>query len=284
VSPQRRGVYFSLRRRVQGVTLSRLIGLSWCVALLLGAVTVHVGGVFAWPDLGIASALALLALQCWLLTGLFICAHDAMHGSLAPGMPRTNASVCASLLFFYAGFNWTRIRKAHWQHHRRPATIADPDFGGVGVRPLRWYVAFVGRYFGLGSALFMGTFFWGHIILLGAEWHRVVIFHSLPAVLSSFQLFWFGTYLPHRCSNAEFPDRHRARSNDWPEVLSLITCFHFGYHLEHHRHPDVPWWLLPEVHRHARRPSSRKSKAQSEIRPADPSTHCRRTESEARSA
>ncbi|MFA9473554.1 MAG: fatty acid desaturase [Filomicrobium sp.] len=30
--------------------------------------------------------------------------------------------------------------------------------------------------------------------------------------------------------------------------MSLLTCFHFGYHHEHHLQPDVPWWRLPDAH------------------------------------
>jgi beta-carotene ketolase (CrtW type) len=48
-----------------------------------------------------------------------------------------------------------------------------------------------------------------------------------------------GTYRPHRLptgknGDTDYPDAHRARSNDMPTWLSLITCFHFGYHHEHH--------------------------------------------------
>ncbi|WP_208766779.1 fatty acid desaturase [Nostoc flagelliforme] len=24
-----------------------------------------------------------------------------------------------------------------------------------------------------------------------------------------------------------------------------MSCYHFGYHQEHHEYPDVPWWKLP---------------------------------------
>jgi beta-carotene ketolase (CrtW type) len=34
-----------------------------------------------------------VALQTWLSTGLFITAHDAMHGTLAPGRPHWNRAV-----------------------------------------------------------------------------------------------------------------------------------------------------------------------------------------------
>jgi beta-carotene ketolase (CrtW type) len=37
--------------------------------------------------------------------------------------------------------------------------------------------------------------------------------------------------MPHKPElRPEFTDRHRARSNDYAWWLSLLTCFHFGYH------------------------------------------------------
>ena len=66
-----------------------------------------------------------------------------------------------------------------------------------------------------------------------------------PQVLSTIQLFYFGTYLPHKGTFE--PESFPARSNNYPHWLSLITCFHFGYHSEHHQHPYVPWWYLPTI-------------------------------------
>jgi len=55
-----------------------------------------------------------------------------------------------------------------------------------------------------------------------------------------------GTFRPHHHVEGKgFADTHNARSNDFGTLASLATCFHFGYHLEHHRRPDVPWWALP---------------------------------------
>jgi hypothetical protein len=43
---------------------------------------------------------------------------------------------------------------------------------------------------------------------------------------------------------------HNARSSSMPIWLSLLTCYHFGYHWEHHEYPYVPWcacgWRLRE--------------------------------------
>ena len=72
---------------------------------------------------------------------------------------------------------------------------------------------------------------------------------ALPAILSSVQLFTFGTFLPHRHEEAPFVDAHRSRTNDFGWLASLLTCFHFGYHHEHHLSPGTPWWALPAKRR-----------------------------------
>ena len=72
-----------------------------------------------------------------------------------------------------------------------------------------------------------------------------MLFWALPSLLASLQLFYFGTYLPHRRDETPFLDPHQARSNGYSYLASLATCFHFGYHHEHHADPSVPWWRLP---------------------------------------
>jgi beta-carotene/zeaxanthin 4-ketolase len=85
------------------------------------------------------------------------------------------------------------------------------------------------------------------LLVLGAQLANVLLFWALPALLSALQLFTFGTYLPHRPAPPGFADRHNARSNDYPWLVSLLTCFHFGYHHEHHLSPGTPWWRLPTL-------------------------------------
>ncbi len=66
----------------------------------------------------------------------------------------------------------------------------------------------------------------------------------MPSLLSSIQLFYFGTFA--RIARGErFVDGHNARSNEFGFLASLLSCFHFGYHHEHHDQPWVPWWALP---------------------------------------
>jgi beta-carotene ketolase (CrtW type) len=86
-------------------------------------------------------------------------------------------------------------------------------------------------------------------LLLGAPLSNLLAFWALPAILSSLQLFLWGTWLPHRHDGNPFADRHNARSDPRGTAATLLTCFHFGLHREHHLHPAVPWWRLPSVRR-----------------------------------
>lgn len=102
----------------------------------------------------------------------------------------------------------------------------------------------VRQYFGLRQLAMLGGAAIA-LLLLGVPVANLLLLWALPAIASSVQLFLFGTWLPHRPGGADFADAHRARSTGFPWIVSLLTCFHFGYHHEHHRSPHVPWWRLP---------------------------------------
>ncbi|MFB2979106.1 fatty acid desaturase [Microseira sp. BLCC-F43] len=44
-----------------------------------------------------------------------------------------------------------------------------------------------------------------------------------------------------------YTNPHRCQSNSLSTFWSFITCYHFGYHEEHHEYPEVPWWQLPII-------------------------------------
>ena len=214
-----------------------------------GWLALHVYGVFLHPLSGAGwwAAPVLVAVQTWLGTGLFIVAHDAMQGSLAPGRPRLNAGLGHLAVGLYAGFSFRRLREKHMDHHRSPGTGDDPDFHAGRPREfVGWYVKFFRTYFG-GRELAVITAVLIVWLLLGARPLSLALFWGLPAILSSLQLFTFGTWLPHRHTDASFADRHAARTVTMSWTLSLLTCFHFGRHHEHHLRPGVPWWRLPGV-------------------------------------
>lgn len=239
-------------RQLQAAT-----GLVLALAIAGGWLGLHVYAMFVfeltWQNLPLAIGLA--AILCWLSVGVFIVSHDAMHGSLAPGMTRVNAAIGAALLFLYAGFGWKRMRDAHFEHHRLSGHAGDPDFdeGNPGDFA-RWYATFFRRYFGWRSLLWVNLVVALYWLVFGVPMAQIVVLYGAPALLSSLQLFYFGTFRPHRhhaegAGEAGFHDRHNARSDGFPAFASLASCFHFGYHLEHHRRPDVPWWALPAARR-----------------------------------
>lgn len=182
--------------------------------------------------------------QCFLFTGIFITAHDAMHGTVAPRHPRLNAWIGRSCTRLFAALSYDRLRAAHLRHHRSPGTPEDPDF--FADRPAfgHWLWTFMTRYLTLGQVVGVVGLASGWL-LLGADWQNILIFWALPMVLSTLQLFVFGTYLPHRPPPGGFDNPHRARTLAYGWGVSLLTCYHFGYHLEHHAAPAVPWWALP---------------------------------------
>lgn len=230
-----------------------VVGLALAAAIFAAWAGLHLYAMFAfdltWRTL--PAALAIAAVQCWLSVGLFIVSHDAMHGSLVPRGGRLNGLIGGALLFLYAGFGWRRMRAAHFAHHKAPGSVDDPDFSvDHATRFWPWYGTFLSRYFGWSSMLFVGTVvtvYW----LVGVPVENIVLLYGLPAIASSLQLFYFGTYRPHRHDGQDFADDHNARSDGFGALASLVTCFHFGYHHEHHRAPHLPWWRLPAARRRA---------------------------------
>lgn len=196
----------------------------------------------------LALVVPLAAVMTFLYTGLFITAHDAMHGLVAPRNRALNDAVGSVCTRAYALFSFRRLRREHQEHHRAPASGEDPDFhDGVHRGFWRWYLRFVFTYVTWKQIAGMAIVFNVLQHLLGVPAFHLTVFWVAPSILSTLQLFTFGTYLPHRELPGGYADQHRARSNDYPALLSFITCYHFGYHWEHHAYPSVPWWQLPVV-------------------------------------
>ena len=231
-----------------------VIGLLLAAAVIGAWLAIHVGGIFFWhwrPELIPLTALLVLV-QAWLSTGLFIIAHDCMHGSLAPGRRKLNRVIGTLCLGAYAALSYRALLPKHLAHHAAPGTADDPDFHPDSPRRLApWFVRFFRGYYTHGQILRITAVAIVYL-LLGASLLNIVIFWAVPAVLALVQLFVFGTYLPHRHDDTPFVDEHRARSSALPLFGSLITCFHFGgYHHEHHLSPGTAWWRLPAVRREA---------------------------------
>jgi beta-carotene/zeaxanthin 4-ketolase len=186
--------------------------------------------------------------RTFLHTGLFVTAHDAMHNSLSPSHPKLNQGIGQFILGLYAFLSYNRSYTNHWKHHRHPTEIDDPDFHSEHQpHVVSWYIKFMLEYLTLTQLL---VFLLGWAVIFYVVYpvypvENILLFWILPLVLSSMQLFYFGTYLPHRNLAHSL---HCARSTDYPSWLSFLTCYHFGYHSEHHEYPELPWYQLPTVH------------------------------------
>jgi beta-carotene ketolase (CrtW type) len=218
----------------KGVLAALLILASWggLLAFLLGAYR---------PDWHSPAPYLLALLQTHLYTGLYITAHDAMHGVVSPNKRLNNSigTVCA-LLFAY---NWfPRQLPKHHDHHRHVGTQDDPDFhpeNHPGFLP--WLLRFAWNYVTWWQVLLMALSY--NILKLYFPQENVIAFWMVPAVLATLQLFFFGTYLPHRGEH-ETDNRHKSRSQLRHHVWAFVSCYFFGYHYEHHDQPYLPWWRL----------------------------------------
>jgi beta-carotene/zeaxanthin 4-ketolase len=224
------------------------IGLGLAAVIAGAWAALHIYSVFfcELDGAGLLLAPLLVAVITWLNVGLFIVAHDCMHGSLAPGRPAVNRNVGRVMLALYAGFSYDKLLPKHHDHHKHAGTERDPDWDHSN-RFWAWYLAFFREYFGWREFAVLAVLLWSYILVLGASPVNALLFWGVPAILSSLQLFYFGTYLPHRQDELAFTDRHRTRSNEFGYLASLLSCYHFGYHHEHHRSPGTPWWKLPSV-------------------------------------
>lgn len=235
---------FSKVKDLKGVAIAFLIICLWLLSLTV------------LLSLNIANTHPLLILpavlwQTFLYTGLFITAHDAMHGVIYPKNHRVNHSIGALAVFLYGFFSYRDLLKKHWQHHHHPATHHDPDYhDGKHANFLAWYLQFMKNYwhwFQLFCAIV--TYHTLHLSLHLSS-SNLTAFWIIPSLLSSVQLFFFGTFLTHQEPPEGYDNSHRANTIAFPAWLSFLTCYHFGYHVEHHQFPNLPWWQLPDVHRY----------------------------------
>lgn len=176
--------------------------------------------------------------QTHLYTGLFITAHDAMHGVVSKNK-KINKFIgsLAALLFAYNFY--FRLFPKHHEHHKYVASDKDPDYhtGSFFI----WYFNFLKQYITWYQILLMALTY--NLLILIFPTPNVILFWIIPSILATLQLFYFGTYLPHRGEHAP-ENRHKSSSLKKNHFVAFFSCYFFGYHYEHHNAPAVPWWQL----------------------------------------
>ena len=193
-----------------------------------------------------------VCLRAFLHTGIFIIIHDSIHGVVCQNK-QVNSLMGYIASFLYAILPYQTLAENHRMHHSYPATEDDPDFYQANPNSFwLWYTSFMKDY---QKGMQFWILFWGmtvifwSLIWLHIPVANIFLFWVIPIVISSLQLFTFGIFLPHRPRVEGYSDRHRARSSNYSVFLSFITCYHFGYHWEHHQYPHLPWYKLPQAHK-----------------------------------
>lgn len=182
-----------------------------------------------------------LLLQTYLYTGLFITGHDAMHQTVSRNK-KINRAIGTAATFLYAGLSYKRLIVNHFRHHKNPGTDEDPDFNIKSQNFFIWWGSFMYRYATITQLLIMAAAF--NVLKIWVDEISLWFFWVIPAILSSFQLFFFGTYLPHRKPHNHDMEPHKARTQKRNHLWAMLSCYFFGYHFEHHDSPQTPWWQL----------------------------------------
>ena len=181
-------------------------------------------------------------IQTHLYTGVFITAHDAIHGVVAPNNKRLNYWIGFFCATIFAYNNYEKLSRKHHQHHAHVVSDDDPDYYNGNF--FRWYLKFALEYVTIWQIILMAITY--NLLKLVFPMENLIVFWEIPAILSTLQLFYFGTYLPHRGEH-DVSDKFKSRSQKLNHAVAFITCYFFGYHHEHHAYPYLPWWALAEA-------------------------------------
>ncbi|NBK22428.1 MAG: fatty acid desaturase [Spirochaetia bacterium] len=211
---------------------------------VIGLWGMHLVWTLTLPALDFSSPIIYLhiVVQGYLYTGLFITAHDSMHGSVSKNR-RVNRFFGQLCLWLFAAFPYQRMFVNHMEHHKYPGTGKDPDFS-LHQDPFRWFLGFFFSYVTVLQIVTMALLFnFMHYVFKIPHTHLILLW-VVPAFLGTFQLFYFGTFIPHRLPHTPEMAPHRSRTQKRNHLAAMLSCWFFGYHWEHHEYPNVPWWRL----------------------------------------
>lgn len=215
-----------------GILWALLIIVFWFASLYIG---IHLELSFANPWVYV-----FILVQTHLYTGLFITSHDSIHGVVSTEYPKINDALGKFCTILFAFNQYGKLKTKHHLHHNHVNTEKDPDVhqGNFFV----WWFKFMWQYVTWQQVLAMAITY--NILKLWFPMWNLILLWELPAILSTLQLFYFGTYLPHRGIH-EVDNAQQSRSQAKNHIWAFISCYFFGYHYEHHAYPYLPWWKLP---------------------------------------
>lgn len=218
----------------------------------LGRMNVALGAIFL---AAIPAAFALVHAHPWAMvltipvnacafTGLFILAHEAIHGTLVPGSPALGHALGRLFATVYALVDYDLLRANHWKHHGHVASEGDPDFDPSG-RLLVHGFRFMRRYLrGYSVALLALA---GHLLGQAGYSAAMIGAYVAPVLLSTLVVFTVGIHLVHHpvlLARHAAGDPQRAVCIDLGRVGSALVILNFNVHWNHHAHPRLSWWEL----------------------------------------
>ncbi len=217
-----------------GIVIALIIISAWLIHLIysLAFLSVNYSDPFFYVN---------VLIQAYLFTGLFITAHDSMHGTLSKNK-NWNKLFGQLSTFLFACMSYNRLIKNHFKHHKNPGTENDPDFSDESQNFFVWWGLFMWRYTTILQIVLMAVIY--NLLKIWIDEINIIMFWVVPAILSTFQLFFFGTYLPHKKPHLQNMLPHKARTQSKNHLWALVSCYFFGYHFEHHENPQIPWWQL----------------------------------------
>lgn len=217
-----------------GIIISLIIITLWLLHLVYILTSVNINNNYFITFLHIL-------IQGYLYTGLFITAHDAMHRVVSKKQ-KINDIIGTVSCFLFAGLSYKRLLSNHKLHHLYPGTDKDPDFYTKSQNFFVWWFIFFKRYATLTQILIMAVTF--NILKIWIPELKIWLFWVIPAILGTLQLFYFGTYKPHKYPHTQQMQPHNARTLAKNHLWAMLSCYFFGYHHEHHEKPFIPWYKL----------------------------------------
>ena len=132
-----------------------------------------------------------------------------MHGTISVN-PSVNRFFGRLTSFLYACLSWDILLKNHFNHHKYPGTAKDPDFYIRSQNFFIWWFSFLKNYSTVLQFVCMALIY--NLLKIIVPEVNLIFLWVVPAVLSTLQLFFFGTYKPHKTPHTHEMEPHNARS------------------------------------------------------------------------